>query len=55
MAIPGGGGGLLAHGECIEVLALPFDSSQAFVMDGSQPKSPGAWGEVQVAPDALMV
>lgn len=41
MAIPGGGGGLLAHGECIEVLALPFDSSQAFVMDGSQPKSPG--------------
>ncbi|GIL82383.1 hypothetical protein Vretimale_11836 [Volvox reticuliferus] len=41
MAVDGAGGGLLAHGECIEVLALPLESSQEFVLDGSLPKSPG--------------
>ena len=28
MAVAGAGGGLLGHGECIEVLALPFESCQ---------------------------
>ncbi|GLI70761.1 hypothetical protein VaNZ11_015790 [Volvox africanus] len=41
MAVEGAGGGLLAHGECIEVLALPLELSQGFVLDGSLPKSPG--------------
>ncbi|EFJ40866.1 hypothetical protein VOLCADRAFT_119828 [Volvox carteri f. nagariensis] len=41
MAVEGAGGGLLGHGECIEVLALPLDLSQDFVMDGKLPKSPG--------------
>ncbi|GBF97651.1 uridine diphosphate glucose pyrophosphatase [Raphidocelis subcapitata] len=35
------GGGLDGHGEAIEVLALPFSSAPAFVLDSSQPKSPG--------------
>ncbi|PNW76364.1 hypothetical protein CHLRE_11g467524v5 [Chlamydomonas reinhardtii] len=41
MAVAGAGGGLLGHGECIEVLALPFESCQQFVLDGKLPKSPG--------------
>ncbi|GFH20975.1 uncharacterized protein HaLaN_18187, partial [Haematococcus lacustris] len=35
------GGGLQDHNECIEVLALPLDSTPAFVLDGALPKSPG--------------
>lgn len=35
------GGGLLSHGECIEVLALPVEHTQAFVVDNSLPKSAG--------------
>lgn len=35
------GGGIDGHGEAIEVLALPFDAAPAFVLDSSQPKSPG--------------
>lgn len=35
------GGGLDGHGEAIEVLALPFSSAPAFVLDSAQPKSPG--------------
>ncbi|KXZ46854.1 hypothetical protein GPECTOR_40g588 [Gonium pectorale] len=41
MAVAGAGGGLVGHGECIEVLALPFHHCQPFVLDGSLPKSPG--------------
>lgn len=36
-----GGGGLIDHAECIEVLALPLEQSQAFVFDNSLSKSPG--------------
>ncbi len=36
-----GGGGLQDHGECIEVLALPLESAESFVLDAKQPKSPG--------------
>jgi len=35
------GGGIDGHGEAIEVLALPFKSAAAFVLDSAQPKSPG--------------
>eukprot|EP00877_Chromochloris_zofingiensis_P010697 jgi/Chrzof1/5881/Cz16g19070.t1 len=35
------GGGELATGEAIEVLALPFDQVPKFIMDGAYPKSPG--------------
>uniref|UniRef100_A0A061RSU4 UDP-sugar diphosphatase n=1 Tax=Tetraselmis sp. GSL018 TaxID=582737 RepID=A0A061RSU4_9CHLO len=38
----GGGGGLAAEGEAIEVLALPRRSSEAFLADASLPKSAGA-------------
>ncbi|GLC35057.1 hypothetical protein PLESTM_000274700 [Pleodorina starrii] len=41
MAVEGAGGGLVGHGECIEVLALPLEASQDFVLDGRLPKSPG--------------
>ncbi|GFR45003.1 hypothetical protein Agub_g6313 [Astrephomene gubernaculifera] len=49
MCVAGAGGGLLSHGECIEVLALPLTASQRFVGDSSLPKSPGlmfglTWG-----------
>ncbi|KAG2482692.1 hypothetical protein HYH03_018398 [Edaphochlamys debaryana] len=49
MAVPGAGGGLLGHGECIEVLALPFGAAQDFATDPALPKSPGlmfglTWG-----------
>lgn len=45
MSVPGAGGGLLGHGECIEVLALPLKRSQDFVLDGRLPKSPGETSE----------
>ena len=35
------GGGLHTAGEAIEVLALPYQSVPEFVVDDSQPKSPG--------------
>lgn len=36
------GGGHAHDGECIEVLALPFSSADAFIADATLPKSPGA-------------
>jgi len=36
-----GGGGLVDHGECIEVLSLPLEHTEAFVLDDTLPKSPG--------------
>ena len=35
------GGGLVDHGELIEVLGLPLDHAEAFVMDPKLKKSPG--------------
>lgn len=54
----GAGGGVEGHGEAIEVLALPFESAPAFVLDGSQPKSPGlmfglTWAREQLLSGAL--
>jgi hypothetical protein len=37
----GDGGGLAGAGEAIEVLALPLESTTAFVLDSSMAKSPG--------------
>jgi len=42
MRVPGQGGGLVDHSECIEVLALPFEHLLEFVLDDSLLKSPGA-------------
>lgn len=52
------GGGIDGHGEAIEVLALPFDSAPAFVLDSTQPKSPGlmfglTWAHAQLLSGAL--
>jgi nudix-type nucleoside diphosphatase (YffH/AdpP family) len=49
----GEGGGLKGHGEAIEVLALPFDSALAFVLDASLPKSPGLMFGITWAHHAL--
>ena len=35
------GGGLVDHGELIEVLGVPVDNVEAFVMDPQLNKSPG--------------
>lgn len=41
MKIPGSGGGLADHGELIEVLSLPLEATEAFILDPAQKKSPG--------------
>lgn len=41
MAVQAGGGGLMDHGEAIEVLALPVSSIQAFILDEGIGKSGG--------------